>query len=357
MKVAVVSPYALDRPGGVQSHARQLTDEVVARGVNAWLVGPGRGASTPTEIRVGGGFQFRANGSLAPVAISPLVGRRLLRAVAGADVIHIHEPWIPLLGWVAQLTSTPTVLTFHADPTALVRRSYRGFARVLGRLADRAVAVTVVSQTAASAVEPFAPAVVTIPNAVNANPRADRPDRGPSVVFVGRDEERKGLRVLLNAWPAVRGRVPEARLTVITSRRQQPREGVEVLVGADDAVKLDVLARSAVFVAPNLGGESFGITLAEGMAAGCAVVATDLPAFVDLLDGAGMHTPVGDSEALGLAIGDLLDDDGRRAGLAAASLDRVQNFTWEQVAPRYLDLYESAVKAPPRKGTKEGGGK
>ncbi|HDH02782.1 MAG TPA: glycosyltransferase family 1 protein, partial [Actinobacteria bacterium] len=319
MKVAIVCPYALDHMGGVQSHARQLTAELLARGVDAWLVGPGREPSKATEFQVGGGFRVSANGSRVPIALSPLVGRRLLARAEEADVVHVHEPWIPIAGWAAQLTAKPTILTFHADPANLIRRAYGHSAWLLARLANRSKAVTVVSRTAASAIAPFAPHPVIIPNGVEVNPMAGRARRSQSAVFVGRDEDRKGLKVLLRAWPQVRAKFPNARLTVLTSRTQPMMEGVEVLVGADDPTKLERLASSAVFVAPNLGGESFGITVAEAMAAGCAVVASDIPAFADLLGGAGRLVVPGDSVGLAATLSGLFEDEDRLANMAASS--------------------------------------
>ncbi len=345
MRVAIVCPYALDHPGGVQSHARQLTAALVARGVDAWLVGPGREPSTATEIQVGGGLRVSANGSRVPIALSPLIGRRLMEKVSDADVVHVHEPWIPIAGWAAQMSSRPTILTFHADPSKLIRRTYRAAAWLLARLANKSNAVTVVSRTAATAIAPYASHAVTIPNAVDLNPMASRSDRGQSAIFVGRDEDRKGLQVLMEAWPLVKVRVPHARLTVLTSRAQPSMDGLEVLVGADDSTKFDRLASSAVFVAPNLGGESFGITVAEAMAAGCAVVASEIPAFVDLLGGAGSLVEPGNSAGVAGAVSGLFEDEERLADLAERSSERVKNFTWDVVAPRYMELYESAIAA------------
>lgn len=347
MRVAIVCPYALDQPGGVQSHARQLTAALLARGVDAWLVGPGKATSTATEIQVGGTLAVNANGSRVPIALSPLVGRRLLKEVSDADVVHVHEPWMPIAGWAAQMTSQPTILTFHADPSKLIRRVYRRSAWVLARLVKRSKAVTVVSGTAATAIAPFAPQAVTIPNAVEVNHNIWRTERGHSAIFVGRDEDRKGLQVLMQAWPMVKAKVPNARLAVLTSRAQPSMDGLEVLVGADDPTKLSRLASSAIFVAPNLGGESFGITVAEAMAAGCAVVASNIPAFVDVLGEAGSLVEPGDSAGLAEAISGLFEDEDLLDDLAERSSERVKKFTWDVVVPRYMELYESAIAGEP----------
>lgn len=342
MRVAVVSPYALDRYGGVQSHTRQLVAHLRESGVDAWLVGPGRDGPGGFEHRVGGTVQVRANRSEAPVAVSPLAAARLQRVLAGADLVHVHEPWVPLAGWAALVGDAPRVLTFHADPSTRVRRAYAALARPLRTLVGRAGAVTAVSGKAAGAIAPFCPDPVIIPNAVDRTPGAVG-DRGPTVAFVGRDEERKGLGVALAAWPEVLAAVPRATLRVVSDTRRAALPGVEFLGPLDDAGKLDVLGSSAVYVAPNTGGESFGITIAEAMAAGCAVVASDLDAFVDVVGGAGVHVPVRDHRRLAAEVVRLLQDPELLAGMQVAALARVEAFTWEAVVPRYLELYRSVV--------------
>lgn len=341
MRVAIVSPYALDRPGGVQSHARQLAAHLNRLGDQAWLVGPGRGPFGAGEWRLGRAVGIRANGSIAPISIDPLIGRKLEAALRGADVVHVHEPLVPLVGWAAQRVEVPLVLTFHADPSRVLRAAYRWLAPLLRRLVERAAAVTAVSHVAAGAIAPFAPQARLIPNAVDANPYAGAVDRDRHrVVFVGRDEPRKGLDVLLAAWPRVVAAVPTAALEVVSSRDAAERPGVRFHVGVDDETKLRMLAGAAIFCAPNLGGESFGITVAEGMAAGCAVVASDLPAFRDLLGSAGRLVTAGDPAALAAALVELLGDDARRRA-AIVPGERVAAYTWETVAPAYRALFRS----------------
>jgi phosphatidylinositol alpha-mannosyltransferase len=163
------------------------------------------------------------------------------------------------------------------------------------------------------------------------------------VAFLGRDEPRKGLDLLLEAWPRIRERHPSAELIVIGVDRVGPPPGVKFVGRVSDSEKRRFLASSAVFVAPNTGGESFGIVVAEAMAAGCAVVASDLPAFRLVLEDNGLLVPVGDVTALADAVNGVLDDEAELARLGAAAREAVKRFDWSKVLDAYRDCYRRAL--------------
>lgn len=344
MRVAVISPYALDIPGGVQQQALGLVEHLRRQGEEAFAVGPGAGSGAGAA-NAGRSVMFPVNRSRAPIALSPMAVRRVRAAVAGADVIHVHEPMVPLVGWAALLTRRPTVVTFHADPSPMYRAAYR-WGRGLVRVMLGDVVATAVSRTARSAVDPLGLDVVEIPNAVDvASFRVDARRDPRQVAFVGRPDPRKGRDLLLSAWPAVRSEVPDARLVVVGGGDSPPTEGVEYLGRVSEAEKRSVLAGSGVFCAPNRGGESFGITVAEGMAAGCAVVASDLPAFEDVLGGTGLLFRNGDPAGLAGALKAVLADPGLRERLAGGSSARVERYDWGMVISRYFELYRLAGRA------------
>ena len=198
------------------------------------------------------------------------------------------------MGWAALRSGPPTVLTFHADPSGFIRSAYR-VARPVLRSIAKSARVSAVSATAASAIGGAFEEAVTIPNGLDvASYRLDVPRVPRQVAFLGRPDPRKGRDLLLDAWPIVRSAVPDATLVVMGGGDPAAIEGVRFPGRVDEDEKRRYLASSEVLCAPNRGGESFGITLAEGMAAGCATVASDIPAFVDLLDGSGVHFPNGD---------------------------------------------------------------
>ncbi|MDF1597531.1 MAG: glycosyltransferase family 4 protein [Acidimicrobiia bacterium] len=345
VKVAVVSPYALDAPGGVQNQVIELTKRLGDQGVDAWAVGPGRRGPLGSRL-LGRGISIPVNGSRAPLGLQPSILRRAATAVQGADVVHLHEPFVPVIGWaLLGRSGIPIVGTFHADPSSLVRGAYRRLRPVAGRIAKNLSIATAVSEVAASAVRPFLPDVTIIPNAIDtAEYRPDVKKDPHRVAFLGRDEPRKGLDVLLAAWPAITNAVPDAELDVIGTYRSDRTDGVRFLGRVDGKDKADRLAESAIFVAPNLGGESFGITLLEGMAAGCAVVASDLPAFTAVGDAAVRYFARGNATDLAEAVIDLLLDAAQTREAGQHAVRRSQTFDWTTVLPAYMQTYESAVR-------------
>ena len=337
MNIAVICPYSLDRHGGVQAQTIGLVERLRGEGHAAWLVAPGR--TGPERARlVGSTITVPANRSTVPVALGPGVPGRVRRAIDGAELVHVHEPLMPLVSWSALAATVPIVGTFHADPSDLIRRSYRVAGPVLG-IRRRLAAVTAVSQVAAAAVEPLFDEITVIPNAVEEGTIPDVDRVATRVAFVGRDDARKGLDVLLEAWPGVVAAVPGAELVVIGADRAD-RPGVRFLGRIPDADKMGALASATVFCAPNLGGESFGITLVEAMAAGCRVVASDLPGFREVLAGLGDLVPAGDPEALAGALVRAL----ARPFDPEPWRHRAAEFDWSVVLPRYLEVYRSVLR-------------
>lgn len=341
MRIAVVSPYALDVPGGVQQQVMGLVHHLRRGGDEAFAVAPAAGDGSD-RIDVGRWVGVRANRSRAPVALSPVVLRRVVEAVSTAQVVHVHEPFVPLVGWAALAARKPTVVTFHADPSRTVRAAYRLCGRRLGRVL-RSAAATTVSRTAGGAIDPLRLRPEEIPNAIDvASFRIPVDREARQVAFVGRPDPRKGRDLLLAAWPEVRSQVGDARLVIIGGGDEPPVAGVRYLGRVTEEEKRTVLATSAVFCAPNRGGESFGITVAEGMAAGCAVVASDLDAFCDVLAGSGLMFPNGDRSALAAALVQAMTDTGLRRRLAERGSARALDFDWGRVTDRYRALYRRA---------------
>ncbi len=335
MEVGVVCPYDLGRPGGVQQQTRELVGVLEGLGHRPRLVAAGEAVGRTVTVP--------ANRSQAPVTVDPRAWRRVVSALEGVDVVHVHEPFVPLVGWAALATGRPTVLTFHARPARWTRALYRAAAPFLRRLSDRHL-LTAVSPVAAAALPASWGRVELVPNGLHvASYRLDVPRDPLRVVFVGRDEPRKGLDVILAAWPEILRRLPGAHLHVVGARRPEAPPGVEYLGTVDEGTKRRELAQGSVFVAPNLGGESFGVVVAEAMAAGCAPVVSDLEAFRWVTGGGAILTPVGDVSRVASAVVDLLSDPGERARIAAAARRRVEDFDWSVVGRAYDDVYRRAV--------------
>lgn len=367
MKIALVSPYDLAVPGGVQSHVLRLAASLRSSGDQVSVLGPGAGDGT--QLGLGRTLPMRFNGSVAPVALSPLAIRRTRRLLAriAPDVVHVHEPLVPFVGLAAAATRVaPVVATFHA--WSADDRLYR-LARPVGRRVLERVAVAIAVSSAAADYHAGALGVgpdrfEIVPNGVDVARFAGAvalpghgPGTDPTLLFVGRLERRKGLEVLMRAFVELRRRHPRVRLLVVGEGPERDRcegllpardaHGVTFLGRLDDRELARAFASAEVFVSPALGGESFGIVLLEAMAAGRAVVASDLPGYrTVIVDGQhGRLVPPGDPDALGHALGGLLDDPGGRQRLVAAGRAHADEFDWGVVAARLRSRYERAVQA------------
>lgn len=349
MKIGVVCPYDIGKPGGVQqlsrelaAHLRELGDEVVFVGAGeTWFQG-GSGLDDVT-VPVGRTLSVRANESRAPVRLSPFGWRRVQHALADVDVLHIHEPLVPMVGWMALSVAKPRVVTFHADAPPWVLPVYERAPWISNRLSNSVI--TAVSATAARSLPLKWGEQHIVPNAIDVGSYDLPVERlGRRVAFLGRDEPRKGLSVLLDAWSEIRERVPDCELVVMGVESSAHEAGIRFTGPVSGEEKRRLLGSSQVYVAPNLGGESFGIVVVEAMAAGCAVVASDIPAFVDVTGGdAAVHVPVGDSSGFAAAVVDLLEDEPKAIALGESGRHRVQRFDWPVVVGQYRQLYAQAV--------------
>ena len=345
MRIAVVCPYSIDFPGGVQQQAVGLVDGIQAAGHESWLVAPGtRG---PTHARLlGQAVLLRANRSVAPIAVRPGTARRTRHAIAGADVVHVHEPLVAPTSTAAFLrTRCPAVGTFHSDLPPWVRAAYRVGAPALRKILSKLAAATAVSEAAASAVSGLVNEISIIPNGIDFGAFSVDVERHPNrIVFLGRDEPRKGLDVLLAAWPAVRAAVAGAELFVLGADRGSSPEGVSYLGTVVGPAKQRHLAAAGVYCAPNLGGESFGISVVEAMAAGCVPVLSDLAAFRQVAGSGARYFAVGDFRQLAAELISVLQDRVGSEQLRRTVKRTAAAYDWASVMPAYLDLYERAAQ-------------
>ena len=360
MKIAMVSPYDLTVPGGVQSHVAHLAAALTDLGDEVVLLGPG---SAPGHLGVGRGVRVPFNGSVAPIALGPGVARRTvatLRDVA-PDVVHVHEPLVPWVGLAAARSEVaPVVATFHAWSST--HRAYRLVRPIGRRVFDQLAAPLAVSAAAASyhaeALGVSTRAFTVIPNGVDVGRfRGIAPLEGvhdadrPTLLFVGRLEQRKGLEPLIRAFTLLKAERPDLRLLVVGDgpERQRCQELLPTRLRADvvflgrvaDEDLPGCYAAADLYVSPALGGESFGIVLLEAMAAGRAVVASDLPGYRSVVtDGVeGRLVPPGDPSALATAIGALLDNPSLRDAMAVQGRRAVEAYDWPVVAGRLREVY------------------
>jgi phosphatidylinositol alpha-mannosyltransferase len=363
----MVCPYSFDVPGGVQNHVHDLAETLIGMGHEVSVLAPADEESPlpPFVVPAGRAVPVRYNGSVARLSFGPISAARVRRWIEHGDfdVLHVHEPATPSLSMLAVLAARgPVVATFH---TAMTRSRAMAAAqgvlqvlmeRVTGRIAVSALARKVV-------VEHLGGGAVEIPNGVavarfaNATPLEGWPGAGGAIGFLGRfTEPRKGFPILLSAFASLAEARPGLRLLVAGPGEPDEVRGdlparlwerVVFLGRVSEADKARMLRSVDVYVAPNTGGESFGMILTEAMAAGTPVVASDLDAFRRVLDGgrAGLLFPVGDSRALADRLADLLDSPARRAALAAHASAVVAGYDWSVVAGRVLEVYATAIEA------------
>jgi phosphatidylinositol alpha-mannosyltransferase len=268
------------------------------------------------------------------------------------DVVHLHEPFTPAV-CVATLAfaECPVVATWHAaGDLAWMRIGVP----VWGLLIDRLEARIAVSRLAAQSAERWVgPGFEIVPNGVVIPEHADPAHREHRIVFIGRHDARKGLPVLLRAWPEIRRRTG-ARLRLIGtdplqyrllhSRLRFGEDGIDVLGIVPNEERDAELASSKLFVSPALGGESFGMVLIEAFATATPVVASDIPGFADVATpDAAILVPPGDEHALADAICDLLADEDRRLAMGAAGRALAERYSWDGIAERLEAIYERAI--------------
>lgn len=341
MRIGLVCPYDLSKPGGVQSQVNDLAAHLRKAGDEVTVIGPGLPEGTP-GVDLGPTIAVPGNRSRVPLSVDPRVAGRIRREAGDLDLLHVHEPFMPMVSISALRAGPPVVATFHAAPGAVGMGLYSLFRSQQRRLlGPRVHRVTAVSNTAAA---PLADdlEVSIVPNGVDVSRfDVDVGRHSARVAFLGRDEKRKGLDVLLEAWGRVSEALPDAELVVMGADRGL--EGIKWMGAVDEAAKVEGLNSAAVYVAPNLGGESFGVVLVEGMAAGCAVVASDLESFREVGGDAVRYFRAGHPDDLATVLIDLMGDTASVGALAAAGVERARRFDWKTVAAQYRAVYEEAL--------------
>ncbi|MBV9291355.1 MAG: glycosyltransferase family 4 protein [Frankiales bacterium] len=364
MRVGLVSPYPWDVPGGVVAHVRDLAETLIGLGHDVSVITPvdDEDVELPSWVtRAGRSVPVPFNGSVSRLVFGPLSATRVRRWLHDGefDVLHVHSPETLSLSLLALMNARgPIVATFHAaNPRSRVLALLQSPLQVQIEKISGRIAVSPAARK--TIVEHLGGDAVVVPNGVHVNRYADAeplpgwPGDGGTIGFVGRiDEPRKGLAVLLEAMPYLWKTWPELRLLVAgPGELDEPVDERVVLLGqVDEDVKARVYRSIDVFVAPNIGGESFGIILLEAMAAATPVVASDLDAFRRVLEApdgarAGLVATVGDAESLAHACGSLLSSPERRATLRRVGRSVVERYDWSVVAREVMRVYETAIAA------------
>ena len=369
MKVGIVVPYSWSFWGAVVEHAELQADALRSLGLDVRLVmgnDPpgsftralhprlGRHDDLPPEvIPIGRSVIVPANGTLPNIVLSPRSVFRLKRVLEREqfDLLHVHEPMTPTPGVATlALARCPLVATFHASGEL----SWLKLAKpVWGFLADRLDHRIAVSEPARETAARYFPGdYELIPNGVLVPEEAEAGGRAEQIVFVGRQEPRKGLQVLLRAWPEIRRRTG-ARLRVVGAdplavrllfaRLRVPDDGVDVLGFLSQEALTAELQAAKALVAPSLGGESFGMVLTRAFACATPVVASDISGYRGVMEPeAGRLVPPGEPSLLADAVVDLLADEPGREKLGRSARAIAQEkYSWDGIAQRLAEIYAS----------------
>jgi len=365
VRIGLVCPYSFDIPGGVQNHVKDLAEALLGLGHQVSVLAPSEEETglPPYLVPAGRAIPVPYNGSVARVSFGPLVAGRVRRWLRDGrfDVIHLHEPAAPSLSllalWVAEC---PVVATFHSSQ--IRSRAMSASASILRPSLEKITGRIAVSESARDTlVQHLGGEPVVIPNGVYVDRYASalaRPEwRGDNgtLAFVGRlDEPRKGFALMLTAFARIAADRPGVRLLVVgggdidkasASLGSHVRGKVTFLGRASDEEKQGALRTADVYVAPNTGGESFGIVLVEAMAAGATVLASAIPAFQRVLgDGTfGVLFRSGDAIDLAEQATALLDDPARREATNREAFRAVRRYDWTVVAGRIVQVYEAVI--------------
>ncbi|GAC1410258.1 MAG: glycosyltransferase family 4 protein [Actinomycetota bacterium] len=362
MRIVLVSPYSWTTPGGVVHHIGNLAQRLRERGHEVRIVAPADGEVDAGVIDVGRSMRVSYNGSVARLAFGPRVTARVRVALrrANADVIHVHEPFVPSASMIATMAArVPVVATFHtAAETSRAARVARTPLRAITR--KILVKIAVSDEARKTAERTISGPMRIIPNGIDLDRFADVAPLDPgteTVVFYGRLEKRKGARVVCESFATIKRERPNARLIIVGEGpdRERCEEAIPPAMRSDvsfmgrvgDAALASVIGQAAVVALPALGGESFGIVLLEAMAAGRPVVATTIPGYAAVArDGVeALLVPPGDPRALAESLIRVMDDAALGERLAAAGKVRAAEFDWDNVVSSVEAAYEDALRA------------
>jgi phosphatidylinositol alpha-mannosyltransferase len=362
-RIGIVCPYGWDTPGGVQSHVGDLAQYLIRQGHYVSVLAPAIDEDNLPDFVTSAGrpIAIPYNGAVARVLFGPIAFSRVRQWIANGnfDVLHLHEPAIPSISLLACWAAEgPMVGTFHA--AAKRQKVTFAVAPILEPVIEKLTARIAVSEAARETLtEHLETDAIVVPNGIYADLYRDgvidQRWTGNTLGFIGRfEEKRKGLDVLVAALPSIIAKFPDLKVFVAG-----PGDAQEVLKEIDpylhsrfeflgrisESEKANFLTSVGLYIAPNTGGESFGIILAEALASGASVVASDIPAFDSLLGHGAYGTLFAseDSQDLAKKVIALLGDEESRRAIAKRGKKYAQEFDWDVVAEKIYDVYEMAM--------------
>lgn len=362
-RIGIVCPYGWDTPGGVQSHVGDLAEYLIAQGHYVSVLAPVINEEGIPDYVTSAGrpISIPYNGAVARILFGPLAFARVKQWIGSGnfDLLHLHEPAIPSISLLACWASEgPLIGTFHAASTK--QKIAFAITPFIEPVIEKLTARIAVSEAARETLKIHLDTdAVVVPNGIYTKKFSDAHSdprwSGNTIGFIGRFEEsRKGLSVLIEALPTIIEKIPDIRVivagpgnpaTVLQDMEPHLRQRFTFLGRISEEDKANLMSSVSIYVAPNTGGESFGIILAEALAGGASVLASDIPAFDSLL-GHGKYGSLfqsENSEDLAKRAIELFNSPELRRTIARAGREYAQSFDWDVVAERIYDVYEMAM--------------
>jgi glycosyltransferase involved in cell wall biosynthesis/predicted metal-dependent phosphoesterase TrpH len=386
-KIGILTPFLWTTPCGVNRQIESLVARLTARGHRVTVIAPSGDRQAVEEARrrvqavltgeretvflpdepyprfffAGATYAVRESRSLKLIAAPAdlIANIDVLLGAEDLDLLHLHEPFVPGLGWTAlRHAGCPLVATFHANPERMAPfLATRPKLRRLFDSLDAAIASSAATRDAAALAFPGAYRVIPPGIDLDRFAAGDGREPGPlRLLFAGVESRRKGLGVLLRALRLLEDRAAELSLEVCGAERQERRYArlvppafvgrVTFLGRVPDDQMPEAYRRADVYCAPSLGPETAAVSLLEAMAGGAVTVASRIPGYDEVVkdDVNGLLVPPRRPRALAAAIRRLLDDPGLRTRLRAEASRAVQRYDWERVAAETEDVYEKVAQ-------------
>jgi phosphatidylinositol alpha-mannosyltransferase len=373
MKIVEICPYDMTRPGGVQTHIRDLSNWLRGQGHEVMILAPKptQDVSEPGLRYIGAARDFGFQGSHFEISLASRRDLAMIQAEMadfGADIAHIHTPWTPLMVWqVWRKLALPSVATFHAtipeqDSKTLATRLLFRTARYFMQRLDATIVPSTAPLATLSALADgqeiaVLPPSIDLTDWHKAGQDATK-STGPevSLLYLGRLEDRKGITTLLAAWAVIAAALPKARLTIagageredaVQQALQHSDGRLQFIRQPDRQAALALAGQADIFLAPAQYGESFGLVLLEAMAAGAVPVAVANCGYATVMTGPGadLLVPPGDAGGFAAKVIGLAGDPARLQTLRDWGYAHADSYGLDQVGPHFEALFQKAINA------------
>ena len=318
-----LTPYNLLNYGGVQQQINLMNDYInKSSNIESKIAAP-----NSNDYDLGRVINIPFNNSVASISLFP-DRKKLLKAIEWSDVIHIHEPFIPLIFWKLP-KNKKYIFTHHAN----LNKLYTFFMSIFYKIIKIKGVSVYVSESALSNAKTLNNQPILIPNMIEINRNIEF-NNEKKILFVGRNEKRKNFNYfnLLSKEKLFQDYEFEA----VTNENIENYDGV-IYLNPNDYEKNFILKNSSIYLALNTKNESFGITLIEAINSGNIVICSDLAAFKNVLEESGIYYERNSYKSLLSVLTNTLKSD--LHSLWEKQYESIQKYDIEKNMEHYVLLY------------------